>query len=89
MEVCITEISNITKYLEEESTYGLMEKPMKGNGKKIKCMVMVYLFGKMVKNMKEISSMIEEKAMVDLCGKMEEYMMAHGRMGNSMEEVNL
>jgi hypothetical protein len=55
MGLFIMEISNTTKFLVKENMYGQMEKPMMVSGRKIKCMALGYLFGKMVKNMKEIS----------------------------------
>jgi hypothetical protein len=39
--------------VEEVDIIGQMENIMKVNGRKIRCMVMVFLFGKTVKNTKE------------------------------------
>ena len=69
--------------------FGLTGKPMKGNGRKTKCMGMVCLLGKMVKSTKDISLMTNVKVKVNSHGRTEESMMECGAMENNMVEENL
>jgi hypothetical protein len=77
---------NTTRYQEEENTCGLMASPMKGSGKRTRCMDTAYWHGKTARGMKDILSMIRERVKESSIGKMEEYMMDNGKMENSMEE---
>lgn len=55
----------------EENTNGMMEKFMKGNGSKIRCMALESLVGLMVNNMKESLKMIRDTEKEPSNGKME------------------
>ena len=65
--------------------FGLMEEPMKDNGKRISCMVMVCTLGQMVECMKVNTKMTSRKVMVFMSGKMERNMKVNGSMENNME----
>ena len=83
------ETFSIMKYLGEGSTSGLMARHTMGSGRRIKCMGMALCSGKMESDMKVTLAMIREMGKAHLDGRMEECMMEHGKMENSMEEVNL
>jgi hypothetical protein len=72
------------KFQDKEDTTGLTVKPMKVNGREIKCMDMVSWFGRMAKDMREILSMIRGKGMATLLGLMEDSIWENGRLENSM-----
>jgi hypothetical protein len=88
MAVYILVTFSIMKSQAKEDTFGQMARPLRVIGIKIKCMVMVYLFGKTVRNMRDILLMTKETDRVSSLGRMVESMMAHGRMENSMDVVN-
>jgi hypothetical protein len=89
MEVCIQETSSTMKYQGEESISGLMESLTRVNGRKIKCMVMVFSHGKTRRDMKATLSMTREKGRGSSSGRMVESMMECGRMGSNMEREHL
>jgi hypothetical protein len=88
MEAFILVILFRMKFLERDAMYGLMVKPMKANGKKIRCTAMAPSFGKMERSTRVTLSMIRERVKVNLLGKMVEFTMANGKMANNMAVEN-
>ena len=59
------------------------------NGKKIKSMVRVYIFGQTEENMKENIKMIKRMVLAHINGLMAKFLKANGLMENNMEKESL
>lgn len=85
MEVYIMASSQTMRFQDEENTNGMMERFMKDNGSKIRCMGLESLVGLMVNNMKESLRMIRDMEMEPSNGRTERSTKVLGISENSME----
>jgi len=76
----------ITKLLDMENMFGLMEEPTLEIGWIIKCMVKEFTLGKMVENIKGNISLIKSMDLEHIPGKTEESTLESGKIVNAMEE---
>jgi len=88
MDLIMMENLKQMRLVVEESISGLMENSMMGIGRKIKCMGLDYLYGKMARNMKENLLMIREKGKEHLHGLMAVSILENGKVENNMDKVH-